>query len=152
MTWPSAAEEANVDFNLVFTFYRAGLTNYREGRTDARAELWSLFSNSYYCAQCSPLNILPFSIVKFHTYRNRKIGSCSNIRKDFQVSSSFNSCEMRRITLGWHYNNTGETMEQKCDDFQSLVDWLETFNLNYKVGQSDIVLTEINLTGNKAWK
>ena len=43
-------------------------------------------------------------------------------------------------------------MEQKCDDFQSLVDWLETFNLNYKVGQSDIVLTEINLTGNKAWK
>ena len=41
-------------------------------------------------------------------------------------------------------------MEQKCDDFQSLVDWLETFNLNYKVGQRDIVLTEINLTGNKA--
>ena len=41
-------------------------------------------------------------------------------------------------------------MEQKSDDYQSLVDWLETFNLNYKVGQSDIVLSEINLTGNKA--
>ena len=43
-------------------------------------------------------------------------------------------------------------MEQKYEDFQPLVDWLETFNLNYKVGQSDIVLPQINLTGNKAWK
>ena len=43
-------------------------------------------------------------------------------------------------------------MEQKSEDYQSLVDWLETFNLNYKVGQSDIVQTEINLTGNKAGK
>ena len=43
-------------------------------------------------------------------------------------------------------------MEQHCEDFQSLVDWLETFNLNYEVGQSDIVQTEINLTGNKAGK
>ena len=25
-------------------------------------------------------------------------------------------------------------MEQKSDDYQSLVDWLETFNLNYEVG------------------
>ena len=43
-------------------------------------------------------------------------------------------------------------MEQKCEDFQALVDWLQTFNLNYEVGHSDIVLAEINLTGNKAWK
>ena len=43
-------------------------------------------------------------------------------------------------------------MEQKCEDFPALVDWLQTFNLNYKVGQSDIVQPEINLTGNKAWK
>ena len=43
-------------------------------------------------------------------------------------------------------------MEQKSEDFQSLVDWLQTFNLNYEVGQSDIVRTEINLTGNKAGK
>ena len=33
-------------------------------------------------------------------------------------------------------------MEQKSDDYQSLVDWLETFNLNYEVGQIDIVLAE----------
>ena len=43
-------------------------------------------------------------------------------------------------------------MEQKSEDFQSLVDWLQTFNLNYEVGHSDIVWTEINLTGNKAGK
>ena len=33
-------------------------------------------------------------------------------------------------------------MEQKSDDYQSLVDWLETFKLNYEVGQIDIVLAE----------
>ena len=43
-------------------------------------------------------------------------------------------------------------MEQKCGDFQALVDWLQTFNLHYKVGQPDIVQSQINLTGNKAWK
>ena len=59
---------------------------------------------------------------------------------------------MERKTLGWRYKNPAEAMEQHCEDFQSLVDWLQTFNLNYEVGQSDIVPTEINLTGNKAGK
>ena len=43
-------------------------------------------------------------------------------------------------------------MEQKSDDYQSLVDWLETFNLNYKVGQGTLFLVKINLRGNKAGK
>ena len=153
LTWPSvsvySAEEANVDISFLFTFYRLAPTNGWEGQN------WSLGSNTY-CVLSVRLSTYPSSIQYccqiLYLQKHENCRLLLRVRKDFSASSFLTFCEMDRKTLGWRYKNPAEAMEQKCEDFQSLVDWLQTFNLNYKVGQIDIVQSQINLTGNKAGK